>query len=61
MGIRVRHVHLGRLYSNSRRLVILVLLILNSFPIFRNEVEVGDAIKASGIPREEIWLTTKVR
>lgn len=26
-----------------------------------NEAEVGKAVKASGIPREEIWLTSKVR
>ena len=28
---------------------------------FRNEHEVGSAIRKSGIPREEIYVTTKVR
>lgn len=27
---------------------------------YGNEKEVGDGIKASGVPREEIWLTTKL-
>ncbi|KAK4651959.1 hypothetical protein QC762_607100 [Podospora pseudocomata] len=27
---------------------------------YRNEKEVGQGIKASGVPREEIWLTTKL-
>ena len=27
---------------------------------YGNEKEVGDAIRASGIPREEIWPTTKL-
>ncbi|ESZ97014.1 glycerol dehydrogenase Gcy1 [Sclerotinia borealis F-4128] len=27
---------------------------------YGNEAEVGDGIKASGVPREEIWLTTKL-
>ncbi|KAH6678792.1 GCY protein [Plectosphaerella plurivora] len=27
---------------------------------YKNEREVGDAIKASGVPREQIWLTTKL-
>jgi len=27
---------------------------------YRNEAEVGNAIKGSGIPREEIWLTSKL-
>lgn len=29
--------------------------------IYRNEKEVGDALKESGIKREDIWLTSKVR
>jgi diketogulonate reductase-like aldo/keto reductase len=29
--------------------------------LLRNEAEIGAAIKASGVPREEIWLTSKVR
>lgn len=28
--------------------------------IYRNERGVGDAIRSSGIPREEIWVTTKL-
>ena len=28
---------------------------------FRNEHEVGSALKKSGIPREDIYVTTKVR
>lgn len=27
---------------------------------YGNEKEVGEGIKASGVPREEIWVTTKV-
>lgn len=27
---------------------------------YRNEVEVGQGIKESGIPREQIWVTTKL-
>ncbi|KAH8688658.1 glycerol dehydrogenase Gcy1 [Talaromyces proteolyticus] len=27
---------------------------------YGNETEVGDGIKASGVPREEIWVTTKL-
>lgn len=27
---------------------------------YGNEKEVGDGIKASGVPREQIWLTTKL-
>ncbi|KAL2756508.1 hypothetical protein ACRALDRAFT_2028025 [Sodiomyces alcalophilus JCM 7366] len=27
---------------------------------YNNEREVGDGIKASGVPREEIWITTKL-
>lgn len=27
---------------------------------YGNEAEVGEGIKASGVPREEIWLTTKL-
>jgi len=27
---------------------------------YGNEAEVGEAIKASGVPREQIWLTTKL-
>ncbi len=33
---------------------------IDTAQIYGNEKEVGDAIKASGIPREEIFLTTKV-
>lgn len=28
---------------------------------YGNEAEIGDAISASSVPRQEIWLTTKVR
>jgi diketogulonate reductase-like aldo/keto reductase len=28
--------------------------------IYRNEAEVGEAIRASGVPRDEIFLTTKI-
>ncbi|KJA17444.1 hypothetical protein HYPSUDRAFT_46386 [Hypholoma sublateritium FD-334 SS-4] len=28
--------------------------------IYGNELEVGEAIKASGVPREEIWITSKL-
>ncbi|OSX57147.1 hypothetical protein POSPLADRAFT_1186063 [Postia placenta MAD-698-R-SB12] len=28
--------------------------------IYGNEAEVGEAIKASGVPREELWLTSKL-
>ncbi|KAG5726412.1 hypothetical protein E4T56_gene9919, partial [Termitomyces sp. T112] len=28
--------------------------------IYRNEAEVGEAIKTSGIPRKDIWLTSKL-
>lgn len=31
------------------------------FILLRNEAEIGAAIKASGVPREEIWLTSKAR
>ena len=27
---------------------------------YGNEAEVGAGIKASGVPREEIWITTKL-
>lgn len=27
---------------------------------YGNEAEVGEGIKASGVPREEIWITTKL-
>lgn len=33
---------------------------IDTAQIYGNEAEVGDGIKASGIPREEIFLTTKV-
>ena len=33
---------------------------IDTAQIYGNEKEVGDAIKDSGIPREEIFLTTKV-
>jgi len=28
--------------------------------IYRNEAEVGEALKESGVPREELWLTSKL-
>jgi len=28
--------------------------------LYNNQVEVGEAIRASGIPREEVWVTSKV-
>src|SRR5436189_4978243 len=34
---------------------------IDTAAFYGNEKEVGDAIKASGAPREEIFLTTKVR
>lgn len=34
--------------------------LLDTAAIYRNEAEVGQAIKASGIPRNEIFVTTKV-
>src|SRR3954469_14401713 len=34
---------------------------IDTAAFYGNEKEVGDAIKASGVPREEIFLTTKVR
>ena len=30
------------------------------FAAFRNEKDVGKAVRKSGIPREEIFVTTKV-
>lgn len=27
---------------------------------YHNEAEVGEAVRASGVPREQIWITTKV-
>jgi 2,5-diketo-D-gluconate reductase B len=34
---------------------------IDTAAFYGNEKEVGDAIKASGVPREDIFLTTKVR
>src|SRR4029077_14593563 len=34
---------------------------IDTAAFYGNEREVGDAIKASGVPRNEIFLTTKVR
>src|SRR4029077_2325044 len=34
---------------------------IDTAAFYGNEKEVGDAIKASGVPRESIFLTTKVR
>ena len=34
--------------------------LIDTARMYENEVEVGRAIKASGVPREEIFLTTKV-
>lgn len=34
---------------------------IDTASLYQNEVEVGKAIKDSGIPREEIFLTTKVK
>src|SRR6476620_6078575 len=34
---------------------------IDTAAFYGNEREVGDAIKASGVPREDIFLTTKVR
>ena len=28
--------------------------------LYGNEASVGEAVRASGIPREEIWVTTKI-
>jgi diketogulonate reductase-like aldo/keto reductase len=33
---------------------------LDTAKIYRNEVSVGRAIRASGVPREDIWVTTKL-
>jgi diketogulonate reductase-like aldo/keto reductase len=33
---------------------------IDTAKIYRNERGVGEAIRASGIPREEIWVTTKL-
>ena len=31
------------------------------FHIIQNEEEVGEALRASGVPRDQVWLTSKVR
>jgi diketogulonate reductase-like aldo/keto reductase len=28
--------------------------------LFKNEVEVGKALKESGVPRKDVWITSKV-
>lgn len=33
---------------------------LDTAQMYRNEAEVGAAIRAAGVPREEVWVTTKV-
>ena len=33
---------------------------IDTAQMYGNEAEVGEAIKASGVPRDEIWLTTKI-
>src|SRR5947199_8499069 len=34
---------------------------IDTAAFYGNEKEVGDAIKASGVKHEELWVTTKVR
>ncbi|WFD36388.1 hypothetical protein MCUN1_003267 [Malassezia cuniculi] len=33
---------------------------IDTAQFYRNEAEVGEAIRESGVPREEIWVTTKI-
>lgn len=34
---------------------------IDTAEFYRNEAEVGEALKSSAIPRDQIWITTKVR
>jgi len=34
--------------------------LVDTASVYRNEASVGDAIAASGVPREDIWVTTKL-
>lgn len=33
---------------------------IDTAQFYQNEAEVGDAVRSSGVPREQIWVTTKV-
>jgi diketogulonate reductase-like aldo/keto reductase len=50
--------------STARRMVAYALELgyrhIDTAQMYGNEAEVGEAIAASGVPREEIWLTTKI-
>ena len=67
-GVRIPIVGFGsmRLKEDAGREAILSAIRLgyrhiDTAAFYGNEKEVGDAIKASGVPRNEIFLTTKVR
>ena len=42
--------------KNSRKIIV-----FDIFYVFRNEEEVGSALRKCGLPREEVYVTTKVR
>jgi diketogulonate reductase-like aldo/keto reductase len=50
--------------STARRMVAYALELgyrhIDTAQMYGNEAEVGEAIAASGVPREQIWLTTKI-
>ncbi len=66
-GVRIPALGLGTFRLDgavARRMVTYALEIgyrhIDTAQMYGNEAEVGEAIAASGVPREEIWLTTKI-
>ena len=37
------------------------IIVFDIIYVFRNEEEVGSALRKCGLPREEVYVTTKVR
>ena len=56
--------HSGSMAAGARRMVGHALQIgyrhIDTAQMYGNEAEVGAAIASSGVPRDEIWLTTKI-
>ena len=66
-GVRIPALGLGTFRLDGRtaeRMVGYALAIgyrhIDTAQMYGNEAEVGAAIAASGVPRDEIWLTTKI-
>lgn len=55
-----RHIDGAWIYGVSIQHIYLYIRHLNNVWLQQNELEVGEAIKASGVPREEIWITSKL-